>query len=170
MSRNLARTSCRRCDGKVIVTGPRYVLPNDHFACPAMTVADAECQRCRARYTAWIGYTVLTPVGQYGSREVDKELVREHGFFDLSFRSTFNDEPGDDDMPPYQPNAETNQDIARQLHWHLFNSDRNEDNYFIVDPNKPSENVPGTADFDGLLPLVEIVRFVREAITKEQKP
>lgn len=64
--------------------------------------------------------------------------------------------------------------IARQLHWHLFNSDREEDNYTITDPNRPTADVwaarpEGSADFDGYLPLVEIVRFVREAVNREEK-
>lgn len=52
-----------------------------------MLIAHAECSRCKAKYTAWV--------------------ERGHGsdrmiFTDLSFRSTFNDEPGPDDLPDFE--------------------------------------------------------------------
>jgi len=60
-------------------------------------------------------------------------------------------------------------DIAHQLHWHLINSTREQDNYFITHPRLMTKEDELTPYFDGGLPLLEIVRFVREAIKKEQK-
>lgn len=59
------------------------------------------------------------------------------------------------------------EDIACQLHWHLFASVREQDNHFITHPRLTAKEDELTPDFDGRLPLVEIVRFVREAIKKE---
>lgn len=42
--------------------------------------ADADCPMCEAKYTAWMDDGVIT---------------------DTSFRSTFNDEPGPDDLPKW---------------------------------------------------------------------
>ena len=61
------------------------------------------------------------------------------------------------------------EDIAYQLHWHLFTSTREQDNYYVTNPRLTAKDDELTPDFDGRLPLVEIVRFVREAIKKEQK-
>lgn len=63
-------------------------------------VCDATCSVCEARYSAWMG-----PCADgYGARQYDLESVREHGFYDLSWRTTFNDEPGHTDRP--QTNVE----------------------------------------------------------------
>lgn len=99
MSRNLGRTNCRQCDGPVGVTGVQYRYETPGPA-QGMWVADADCQACGARYTAWIG---PTPDGPYGSRQTDQFLLAAHGFYDLSYRSTFNDEPGPDDVPAAPP-------------------------------------------------------------------
>lgn len=90
MSRNLARTNCRTCDSKVILCGIPY--QTDYSG---MWVANAKCEVCETKYLAWIGPTNDT----YGGRDIDRMLVRDHGFYDLSYRSTFNDEPGKDDLP-----------------------------------------------------------------------
>lgn len=95
MSRNLCMTNCRQCEQAVEITGHRYNLPYNHFACPGLTVADAKCVSCGTRYTAWIGATSHG----YGGREMDRRLVEAHGFYDLSYRSSFDDEPGEDDLP-----------------------------------------------------------------------
>lgn len=95
MSRNLARTDCRQCDGVVKLVG----VPRRQFVGTDWSIwaADAECVACDAQYAAWIG---PTPDGDYGSRMTDKLLLADHGFYDLSYRSTFNDEPGPTDIPP----------------------------------------------------------------------
>lgn len=86
MSRNLARTDCYFCGGHVVdVEEPREITAEDCGAYletyAGMTVANAECRVCGAKYLAWV-----------------TTLFSWHGR-DLSFRSTFNDEPGDADMP-----------------------------------------------------------------------
>lgn len=95
MSRNLAKRECSRCESKVAICGPIYRLPRDHFACPDMLVADADCTVCQAHYTAWLGPTH----DRIGTREHDLENVRCFGFYDLSYRASFNDEPGKGDLP-----------------------------------------------------------------------
>ncbi len=80
MSRNLARTDCQTCESKVEVTGLPYVKDR-------IVVCDAECTVCHTKYTAWLHGT-----GR-GQHDLDQP------FYDLSYRSTFNDEPGEDDVP-----------------------------------------------------------------------
>ena len=77
MSRNLLRTTCARCDGKVRIVGHIRV---EQYRTEGYYVADAECEDCCAQYAAWLGEP-----GQ--------------AFHDLSYRSTFNDEPGPTDLP-----------------------------------------------------------------------
>lgn len=93
MSRNLCRTDCRTCDSKVTLCGVPY--KGDGHYCEGLWLADAACTVCGTKYTAWIG---PSPEG-YGDRSTDRDLVRAHGFYDLSYRSTFNDEAGEGDLP-----------------------------------------------------------------------
>lgn len=87
MSRNLAMTVCRQCECQVNVTGlPRFVETGDI----RIVGADAECTVCGARYLAWIS----------GPRSHKSQTDHYGGpFYDLSYRSTINDEPGPDDVP-----------------------------------------------------------------------
>lgn len=66
-----------------------------------MLVAFAHCYRCEAKYLAWIDgtkrkksfpshYPFMYPHPNAGMAQ------------DLSFRSTFNDEPGPNDLPKYK--------------------------------------------------------------------
>lgn len=101
MSRNLAITHCRICHGRVVLEEkPRpatvadcgaYLVnyPND------FRVANASCIECSARYLAWVD---LPNCGGHWERRPNDE--RE--FVDLSFRSSFSDEPGPDDLPSRQ--------------------------------------------------------------------
>jgi hypothetical protein len=93
MSRNLCRTNCRTCESEVIVCGVPY--RGSGLYQEGMWIADAICTVCETKYTAWIGPSQ----GSYGGRECDRRLLADHGFYDLSYRSTFNDEPGTDDLP-----------------------------------------------------------------------
>lgn len=73
-----------------------YKLEPEHGPyCHGLWVADAECVDCKTKYTAWVG----PAEGNYGRRVIDINLIEEHGFYDLSYRSTFNDEPGKEDIP-----------------------------------------------------------------------
>lgn len=81
MSRNLCRTDCHVCGSDVVVTGPA-VKPRWGpltMRGEVIRLADGHCRACKAQYSAWID-----PCG---------EVV------DLSYRSTFNDEPGPADIP-----------------------------------------------------------------------
>lgn len=93
MSRNLCRTNCRTCESSVVICGIPY-KGTGHYK-DGLWMADAICTICETKYTAWIGPSSES----YGGREVDRNMVREHGFYDLSYRSTFNDEPGKEDLP-----------------------------------------------------------------------
>lgn len=98
MSRNLCDTSCWYCDegvnqGSVVLIGPIAPITEKQAGCyyeefKALLVGDAECKDCRAKYLAWM------------SDIQGNELFDEIG--DLSFRSTFNDEPGAADAPKWQ--------------------------------------------------------------------
>lgn len=90
MSRNLCRLDCYICQAPVTMTGTPYRLPDDHIHCAGLVVCDAECSACEARYTAWLGGGSAPPRDPYRG---------DAGFYDLSFRSTFNDEPGTEDVP-----------------------------------------------------------------------
>jgi hypothetical protein len=106
MSRNLGITNCRFCHDEVRMTEPpREATRADVGACydtdngygyQGMILAHAECVTCCAKYTAWVS---LAACAGYWSRRVERN---EYGFFDLSFRSTFNDEPGERDLPDFK--------------------------------------------------------------------
>lgn len=98
MSRNLCRTDCYFCNGVVaLVELPRPINEADagrHFdLCKDLTVAHAECVDCQAQYLAWVK-------GTHFQARFDDEGNPAPA--DLSFRSTFNDEPGDDDLPKWK--------------------------------------------------------------------
>lgn len=94
MSRNLCRTDCYFCKGKVEAKDParaptvadcgRYF---ESFS--GMRFAQAECVDCEAKYLAWY-------------EMVGRISVTGEGIIDLSFRSSFNDEPGPDDYPRHR--------------------------------------------------------------------
>jgi hypothetical protein len=114
MSRNLCQRNCDRCGGVVEITGPTdkfqarrpesiYV---DEYR--GMLVADAECQICGALYLAWITGPHGWPLGH-----LDKP--RAEGFVDLSYRKSFNDEPADEDVPPWATPRDLFAAAERQL-------------------------------------------------------
>ena len=104
MSRNLLRLNCDQCASRVAITGDHYGLTGTAHN-DGMRVADAECQVCGAKYTAWISPMSVDNNDpremcyRYGGRDSDRSAVQTFGFYDLSYRSTFNDEPGPDDVP-----------------------------------------------------------------------
>lgn len=99
MSRNLCRTDCYFCGHEVkLVEAPRKITKREAGAyfneLEGLIVANAECPICLARYLAWVDDRECKGRSRY----------REAGysdFYDLSFRSTFDDEPGDKDLPQY---------------------------------------------------------------------
>jgi hypothetical protein len=98
MSRNLGDTSCRICNGTVVLCGEPYPITENNAGryfedYRGMIVADAVCESCDAKYMAWIK---APPLERWGHMAVDCEPGR---FFDLSFRAAFNDEPAPEDLP-----------------------------------------------------------------------
>ncbi len=96
MSRNLCRTECH---GSVTLEEtPRPITHKEagtYFEeFEGMLVADAICPHCRTKYLAWVDES---PRIRGGGRRTPEY----GGIIDLSFRSTFNDEPGDNDLPEY---------------------------------------------------------------------
>lgn len=102
MSRNLCQTDCEFCKGVVTLdeqarsiteaeTGPYF--PEYR----GMLVANATCRQCRAKYLAWVDDR---PTGKPWSTHAGDG--NKLGFFDLSFRAAFNDEPADEDMPEFE--------------------------------------------------------------------
>lgn len=92
MSRNLCMTNCDQCGDKVRVTEQkRPITKNEVGAYTSeylgrLWVACALCDWCGAKYLAWFNYP--------------GEAIAED-FIDLSYSSTFNDEPGDADLPSH---------------------------------------------------------------------
>jgi hypothetical protein len=125
VSRNLGRSNCRFCSGAVkCIESPRHVTVDDtstsYFAdCDGLIVARAECEDCVGKYLAWLS----TPKswGRYrpedANVQLDEELVPI--IRDLSFRSTFNDEPGEDDLPLYEIVVKRERiPIGPDCYWH----------------------------------------------------
>ena len=106
MSRNIGKTDCYFCDGDVQMTeaprdatrgdvGRYYDASADGFGFAGMVCANAECVDCEAKYLAWVSLKLCAGYGAHPRHE-------DPPFFDLSFRSTFNDEPGESDMPKWR--------------------------------------------------------------------
>lgn len=98
MSRNLCRTDCYYCAGQVVLDEPPRGITRkdcgaymDHYE--GMLVAHASCEDCKGKYLAWV-----TQPPKYRWRA---SANNERGFYDLSFRSSFNDEDNPEDWPTY---------------------------------------------------------------------
>lgn len=104
MSRNLCRTDCYFCQADVLlVEEPRPATEKDVFCYmdeyEGMLVANAECPECKAKYLAWVDERPRTsPLYHLHDRWPTGEATH----VDLSFRSTFDDEPGVEDLPMYE--------------------------------------------------------------------
>ena len=98
MSRNIGLTDCRICYGPVeLIEAPRPATEADcgpllAYYQPGFMVALAHCRDCSAKYLAWVDVP-----GRGGHLQRTPGDLRP--FVDLSFRSTFNDEPGPEDLP-----------------------------------------------------------------------
>jgi hypothetical protein len=94
MSRNLCQTYCERCKTEPVrlversrpITKKEAEVYFEEFK--GLLVADAYCPNCNARYLAWCKDPLSLRAPDY-----------DMDYFDLSYRSTFNDEPGPDDLP-----------------------------------------------------------------------
>lgn len=91
MALNLSKTKCHFCYEDIKITGPIHsptledVKKEENLREPYLIhtyVAEAECSLCGAKYTSWHRI------------EHDRSVIT-----DLSFRSTFRDEPGPSDLP-----------------------------------------------------------------------
>lgn len=103
MSRNLGIRHCDYCtQDYVVITGPifnfeeRYSFYVSEYR--GMKVADAECQYCGTKYLAWV-----EPSPNKRKEWMDPDWAPEKRYYDLSYRSTFNDEPGKSDLPTIKP-------------------------------------------------------------------
>lgn len=106
MSRNLAETACHFCNGRVeTCEAPREITRADagrYFEeFEGMIVAHATCVYCHAKYLAWIDETNRLRYPRY----IDSREIAPDAFHDLSFRSTFDDEPGLEDFYEIDPRA-----------------------------------------------------------------
>lgn len=98
MSRNIGNTCCSECGDEVVLVGETHPITNDEAGVyfgeyAGMLVADAECESCKTRYLAWVKPAPRMSLLFRGPRTGEP-------FFDLSYRSSFNDEPGEGDIPP----------------------------------------------------------------------
>jgi hypothetical protein len=112
VSRNLLRTSCARCQGVVFLDEPARPITEEDAGCyfeeyEGMQVAAATCRWCAARYLAWVESSPkLAPIFR---RSAEPGL----GFFDLSYRSTFNNEASANDLPRVTINFERGELVMR---------------------------------------------------------
>lgn len=103
MSRNLCSTDCDRCGADVVLEEKARPMRPDEAGCffskyGAMLVANASCEECGARYLAW-----CDPAWRYAIAPAHPMPLPACGFFDLSYRAAFNDEPDPEDLPPLPP-------------------------------------------------------------------
>ena len=114
MSRNLAMIDCYFCreDRVKLFEKPRPISEIEagrYFSeYEGMLVARAYCELCDARYLAWVDESTRKRTPTYRDHlglTIPFALRVPHEgytFFDLSFRSTFNDEPGEKDYPQWK--------------------------------------------------------------------
>lgn len=103
MSRNLLRDDCVHCgDMPRLLEPPRSITEadaGDYFEeYEGMQVAHAACPSCCALYLAWVDNRTR----KRRMRWFDARWTAEgQTHFDLSYRSTFDNEPGPTDLPQY---------------------------------------------------------------------
>ena len=106
VSRNIGETACNFCNGRVeTCEAPREITRADagrYFEeFEGMLVANANCVDCKAKYLAWVDESERKRYPRY----IDSRQMGPGAFHDLSFRSTFNDEPGLEDFYEIDPRA-----------------------------------------------------------------
>lgn len=140
MSRNLARTDCYFCHSTDFrIESPtmswKDYAKGKYFEKPygsdygSMTVAIVTCSLCEAKYVGWCNDLRIdnwrrTPGG--GATLIDTTPSSAEDFNDLSFRSTFNDEPGDLDLPVFRVKN------GMRVGWFRDTDDPNEKHYIEV--------------------------------------
>ncbi len=113
MSKNIGSKDCRNCGlvDTVVIIGAQmaweqyYAWEGEaakHFR--GMQIAQAECQYCQTRYMAWV-WPSANMVWERPTFKPEWSMddPPEKRFYDLSYRSTFNDEPGPSDIRRKQP-------------------------------------------------------------------
>ena len=114
MARNIGSTKCVRCGSTPeLVEKPRAITKQDcglHYDDHAgLAVAYAVCPKCKAQYTAWVAdIPMFTDPG-----ETIRTPIEGVGFFDLSFRNSFNHIPGFGDLPEW--NKQVTLEVPRQV-------------------------------------------------------
>lgn len=99
MSRNLLSTKCVHCEHKVELLEEPHPITKEEAGryfdeYEGMIVAKAICPMCLAEYLAWIDETERVKI------RIDRKA--NYGeVLDLSYYSTFNDEPDYTDLPKY---------------------------------------------------------------------
>lgn len=113
MSRNIGDTKCCLCSGQINLTEPTRAFRKEDS--PAywseyadMIVAHAKCVSCHAQYIAWMGNIP-------GQPDTRIELKPPVEILDLSYRSTFNDEAGPEDMPVVTLTDKLRTDMLKQF-------------------------------------------------------
>jgi len=100
MSRNLGQTHCDVCgyEKVALLEDPRPITKKeagpyfDEFE--GLDVALGWCPVCEAQYLAWVS----TAKCKNALHRRESHCPDGCDYFDLSYRSSFNDEPGDDDV------------------------------------------------------------------------
>lgn len=121
MSRNLGSINCAFCNSYFVtlMEPERDITQADcgiyfqagKFSYQGMRVANAECSLCGGKYLAWIDMSACHSLPQQRREGWGYPTLRRNpdvAFFDLSFRSTFNDEPGPEDAPTHYLNLLVN--------------------------------------------------------------
>ena len=107
MSRNLCQKYCDFCNSEpvILLENKRPISKKEagvyYKNYKGLLVANAECDTCGAKYLAWIDERTI--VGEH-LKEMNVSIfpprfAKDKDYFDLSFRSTFNDEAGTEDLP-----------------------------------------------------------------------
>jgi hypothetical protein len=104
MSRNIGSTTCDFCNGKVLIEEASRPIRQEEAGVyypeyAGMLVANAHCEDCEATYLAWVNEHTRVSERYRGWY---RDLCDGETHVDLSFRSSFNDEPGRDDLPRYR--------------------------------------------------------------------
>jgi len=103
MSRNLLADKCVVCGDEVeLDEHPRQITKEDAGTYldeyRGMLVAKAHCPSCEAQYLAWMDDTNSETRRRWPGRPRSNS-ARPGRPFDLSYQSSFNDEPGEGDGP-----------------------------------------------------------------------
>src|SRR5690349_14739725 len=118
MSRNLCSTSCGQCPWSFMVLEekPRPITKEEagpYFnEYDGMLVANAKCPMCEALYLAWVNESCMGVRYVRGYPIPPREADEDLGYFDLSYRAAFNDEPWVTDLPIWKVHRDATREPA----------------------------------------------------------